>query len=348
MANPPETTTPSTGFNHGSDSHRGLLLLSVPRTASHLFVRVLNIHQSPQVLTNPKAGYFFHRPYLIFARNITKPADQWTDAEKAQVREAYQESLNDLEELRRRARRANKIPFAKEHAFWIADPSAMCAQSTDGAGAPGSFFRLQLPADAGYGPRHTFSRHNRTLFPDEYLRTWRMVFIIRHPALAWPSMYRAMQKLTELQFLDEDRKFGASLANMSLVWIRELFDWSLQETKTVPLVMDAHDLIHSPATVLRFCEAAGLDTSVVQFEWGATGPMVKGNTVEDQTARIMASTLAASKGIVKDKAPATVDIKTEAEKWRAEFGEEAAGMIEKAVWDAMPDYEYLREKRVQA
>ena len=60
----------------------------------------------------------------------------------------------------------------------------------------------------------------------------------------------------------------------------------------------------------------------------------------------MMSSLSASKGVIKDKAPANIDIAAEAAKWKVEFGEEVAQIIEKAVWDSMPDYEYLKSKRI--
>lgn len=167
-----------------------------------------------------------------------------------------------------------------------------------------------------------------------------------------------MVKISKLGFLDDDGVKGASLSNMTLTWTRKLFDWCLEQPDepTVPLVIDAHDVIHNPDSVLRFCEAAGLDTDAIQFEWGGENDRKKSDTwvpsdptgMHQQTAHIMLSTLEASKGIVKDKAPAIVDIEAEAEKWRSEFGNEVAGLIEKAVWDAMPDYEHLRERRVRA
>jgi hypothetical protein len=166
-----------------------------------------------------------------------------------------------------------------------------------------------------------------------------------------------MRKIqTELHMLDEDGVKGASVGNMSMAWTRQMVDWAWARHRAdpascpPPLVMDAHDVIHNPAAVLRFCEMAGLDKDAVQFEWGAeTRSAVQSWTEQDEkAARIMLSTLEASRGVVKEKAPATVDIKAEAEKWREEFGEEAAALVEKAVWDAMGDYEYLRERRVQA
>lgn len=219
-------------------------------------------------------------------------------------------------------------------------------------------FRLSLPDT--YGPEQTFSENNQTLLPDQYLLTWQFAFLIRHPALAWPSMYRAMIRMSKLGFLDDDGVKGASVTNMTLKWTRKLFDWCLGQPgePVEPLVIDAHDIIHNPGAVLRFCEAAGLDTNAIQFVWGGENDEKKAENfvssdpseskdMHQASARIMLSTLEASKGIVKDKAPAAVDIDIEAEKWRAEFGDEVAGIIEKAVWDAMPDYEYLRERRVQ-
>lgn len=364
MAGAAETIPPSTENNNGhspdskpDNSPRDLLLVSVPRTASNLLLRVLNIQHQPNVLTNDKGGYFYHMPFLIAATDLKKPADQWTDAEKTRVLDAYQESFNQFEEYRTRARREGKMMFAKEHAFWIVDPGRMHDQSESsdsddkGAAAPASFFRLNFPDTYGPSAQQTFSRNNYTVFPDEYLRTWQLAFVIRHPALGWPSMYRAMTKMVDLKLLDEDGLNGASLASMSMAWSRKMFDWALEQSggKVMPLVIDAHDVIHNPGAVLRFCEKVGLDKDVVRFEWDVA-PMSEGwgKNDLDRAARVMYSTLEASKGIVKDKAPVTVDIKVEAEKWKAEFGEEVAGLIEKSVWDAMPDYEYLRERRVQA
>ncbi|GAB1315391.1 hypothetical protein MFIFM68171_05601 [Madurella fahalii] len=357
------TTTP-TESNPGR-----LLLVSVPRTASNLLVKVLNIQQQPNVASNDKGGYFFHSAFMVATRDalFQKPIDQWTDAQKAEIRDAYQQCLDQLEETSAQARRDNKMMFTKEHGFWLVNPATMYTPPT-GSESPVSvkadealvkFFRLRLPDTVG--PTATFSGKNHTMFSDEYLRSWRLTFIIRHPALAWPSLYRAMLKIVKLGvgvLADDDGLKGVSAANMTLVWTRQLFDWCLEQHAAglaqPPLIIDAYDVIHNPAAVLRFCEAVGLDKSVVQFEWGgenapkALDGWKNGDIPVDlQVAQIMLSTLETSKGVLKDKTPAKVDIKAEAVKWREEFGDDAAADIEKAVWDAMPDYEYLWERRVQ-
>lgn len=325
-----------------------LLLVSVPRTASNLFLKILNIHQQPNIRTSAKGGYFFYDAYMTATRggHLNKPINDWTDSERTQTRHAFQQCLNTLEEQSAQAQLDQKVMFAKEHAFWFVNPAAM--QTAQDASLDA--FRLDVP---GYGTGKTFSGNNATVLPDEYLRTWRIAFIIRHPALAWPSMYRAMVKIAALGLLDDDGVKGASESNMTLSWTRKLFDWCLEQPDemTVPVVIDAHDIIHNPGSVLRFCEETGLDTSVVQMEWDDDAQAGAGTGENSEAsgrnaAQIMLSTLKASKGVVKDKAPVMVDIPAEAEKWRAEFGEEIGAMLEKAVWDAMPDYEYLKERRV--
>jgi hypothetical protein len=221
-------------------------------------------------------------------------------------------------------------------------------------------FHLRIPDS--YGAQQTWSPGNPSVLSDEYLRTWQMAFVIRHPALAFPSMFRAMEKMTKEGILNEDGVRGTSPnSTLTLKWTRMLFDWCAEQAEqlsngpqreaAMPLLLDAHDVIHNPNVVLRFAERAGLDKDAVQFEWNAEEKKLDWGSLNDfgkRSQAIMLSTLQNSTGIVKDKAPEVVDLKAEAEKWKQEFGPEVGAMLEKAVLDAMPDYEYLREKRVQA
>ncbi|KAK5655191.1 hypothetical protein OQA88_6090 [Cercophora sp. LCS_1] len=341
------------------NNKRRLFLVSIPRTASNLLVKVLNIQHQPDVFTNDKLGYFFYEVYMtpVVKGYFTKPVDQWTDAEKTEVRTIYQRCLDRLEGASEEAERNDKIMFTKEHAFWFVNPVTMLdtTGSRDGR-VQQDEFRLSFPEI--YGPRQTFSPNNKTVLPDEYLRTWKFAFLIRHPALAWPSMYRAMQKVSKLGFFDDDGVNGALVANMTWKWTRHLYDWCTEyssESPNGPLILDAHDIIHNQDIVLRFCELTGLDKSAVQFEW--EGDKLPKSVPEDSTskyadlevkaAHIMISTLKESKGIIKDRTPAAVDIAAEVEKWKAEFGLNGAALLEKTVRESMSDYEYLRERRLQ-
>jgi hypothetical protein len=99
-----------------------VLLVSVPRTASNLLVKVLNVHQQPNVLTNNTGGYFFHEAYTTATGELQKPFSEWTDAEKTRIRDIYQRCLGNLEEYSARARSDGKVMFAKEHGFWLYNP----------------------------------------------------------------------------------------------------------------------------------------------------------------------------------------------------------------------------------
>lgn len=346
-----------------ADAPRRLLLVSVPRTASNLLLKILNIHKQPNFLTSPKGGYFYFPAFTSAALGdqLTKSAEQWTVEEKQALNGSFQSCFDDLEEYSARAQGENKTMFTKEHAFWLFSPASFQKMITGRDDAEfAKAFRVQIPEE--YGTTQTYSPSNETVLSDEYLRSWQLAFIIRHPALAWPSMYRAMTKIAAEGFMDEDGVKGTSLTNMSFRWTRMLYDWCMEQpdVPTPPPVIDAHDLIHSPEVVLKVCEQTGLDKSVLQFEWSDKDAEKKSNhwmsasrdaSADEQdmhrrAASIMLSSLEGSTGVLKDKAPTNIDIKAEVEKWKGEFGEEVAQLIEKAVWDAMPDYEYLKARRV--
>lgn len=326
-------------------------------------VKILNIHHQPSLLTNAKGGYFFYPAFVQAARNghLAKAPEDWSNEDVEAVKGGFQSCIDTMEEWSTKARDENKVLFAKEHAFWLVNPASF-QEAVTGPGAPGFSEQFRMNTDA-YGPDQNYSLSNKTIVSNEYLRSWQMAFIIRHPALAWPSMYRAMLKVAAEGFMDEDGIKGSSETNMSLRWSRMLYDWCMEQpdVPTPPPVIDAHDLIHNPEVVLRLCEQTGLDKNVVQFEWDPNDAKKSNNWSPDdpnakaeehdlhsRAASIMLSSLEASKGVIKDKAPAHIDIAAEAAKWKVEFGEEVAQMIEKAVWDSMPDYEYLKSKRITA
>ncbi|KAJ5672260.1 hypothetical protein N7507_001387 [Penicillium longicatenatum] len=358
MAGPePTSTVPATP--------RRLLLVSIPRTASNLLLKILNIPKQPNLLTSQKGGYFFYPAFSRVAASdknyLNKTSiEEWTDDDKLEIKNSFQECFNTLEEFSTQADNANKMMFAKEHAYWLYPPAALLKAQT-GIHDEEFFqaFRLDMPEK--YGPQ-TYSRFNETLLSDEYLRSWQMAFIIRHPALAWPSLYRAMVKVAQTGMLDEDGIKGASFSNMDMHWTRLMYDWCMEQpdAPVQPPVIDAHDLIHNPEVVLKLCERTGLDKSVVQFEWAGKDDVQKSaqwdngdpnaSTQEFEmnvgAAKIMLATLENSSGIVKDKAPEVIDIDAEAIKWKEEFGEETGGLLEVYVRKSMPDYEYLKARRI--
>ncbi|KAJ5177147.1 uncharacterized protein N7482_003024 [Penicillium canariense] len=336
-----------------------LLLVSVPRTASNLLLKILNVHEQPKLSTNQKGGYFFYPAFLSATQGgtLAKKPSEWTKEDRQKFKGDFQRCLDELEDHSARAQKDNKAMFVKEHAFWFVNP-ASCHRMRTGD-VVDSFTDLRVRIPESYGPTQSYTHSNETVLSDEYLRSWQFAFIIRHPALAWPSMYRSLQKLAAEGFMDEDGVKGSSMSNMSLRWTRLLYDWCITQpdVPTPPPVVDAHDLIRNPEIVRKFCDQTGLDKEYLQFEWGGKDDHKKSDIWADEAgdeqrerhwraACIMMSTLETSKGIVKDKAPESLDIAVETAKWKVEFGEEIAGLIEQAVWDSMPDYEYLKARRL--
>ncbi|KAF7594342.1 hypothetical protein BBP40_009577 [Aspergillus hancockii] len=344
--------------------HR-LLLVSYPRTASNLLLKILSLPDQPHVIANEYGGYFLMDAFIAGTKNsrIYKPADQWAPEDCDEVRNIFQQCLNKMEEYSARAEKENKMLVTKEHAFWLYNPTAFSRMIHSTNGHHDHLFRPQIPDIYGSSP--TYSPNNETVFSDEYLRTWRLAFIIRHPALVFPSFYRAMLKMVAINVLQKEKLGGILETNMSLRWTRMLYDWGMENhgSESKPLLLDAHDVIHNPHVVTHFCELVGIDSSKIKFEWEKR-PSTNGMEMDkaptkqrdigeqrvpiesEQARNIMLSSLAGSSGVLKDKAPETLDIATEASKWKKEFGEESGALVEKAVLAAMADYEYLKARRV--
>ncbi|KKK17197.1 hypothetical protein P175DRAFT_0451873 [Aspergillus ochraceoroseus IBT 24754] len=328
-----------------------LFLVSMPRTASNLLVKMLNLPNQHQLHTNSSSGYFFTPAYrhVTEAGVIGKPLSEWPEDAKAKIQQTYQDCLDDMEECSLRAKEGKKIMFTKEHAFWFVNPAAVWNEPEHA-----DAFKLRFPGGAS---QQTFSSKNKTVLSDEYLRTWQTAFLIRHPALVFPSFYRAMNKIDEIEPTQFSSSQGNLKNNMTLQWTRLLFDHCLEHSdeSNRPVVIDALEVIHRPETVLKFCALTGLDPGVVQSTWEdaklkPASACQENHLQHHSTSRfrqVMGSTFTQSKGVIKDKTPTSIDMKEEVEKWKGEFGEEKANEIEKAVWAAMPDYEYLRGWAIQ-
>lgn len=101
-----------------------------------------------------------------------------------------------------------------------------------------------------------------------------------------------------------------------------------------------------PEVVLKYSKLVGLDPTKLKFEWEPTTSAGE-SVLSDFLERRLLSTLRGSSGIVLEKVSTNINIDTEAKKWRVEFGDKVGRHMEKAVRDAMPDYEYMKERRIR-
>lgn len=323
---------------------------------------MLALEDQSNVVSNEMGGYFFWDAFMKERKTVSecKPMEQWSAKDTGEIRRAFQQNFNVFEDMSQSANAQGKIFFAKEHTLWFANPGALAQYlSTHDYQPPLSRLRIQLPDSYSMTP--TFSPKNFTIFPDEYLETWTPTFLIRHPALAFPSYYRALQKLEKGGFAEEEMITPMLELHSTLLWTRLLYDWYHERVGhshshshshegryndiCFPLVLDAQDIIHSPHVLLKYCELLCMDPAGVKVAWQTQS--TPGSACPESADKVMTETLDHSSCLIKQKTPSTVDIALEKKNWEEEFGHSLAKQMDEWVKAAMPDYNYLWAKRLQ-
>ncbi|ATY62533.1 hypothetical protein A9K55_008317 [Cordyceps militaris] len=331
-----------------------LLLITYPRSASNLLVKVLNLPAQPNVVSVERGGLFFHpaAASMNSAGLLHRPHARWSEAETETLQQKYQSSYDALQSLLDAAEQHGKMAVVREHAPFITSPHAVSAflhvSPSDTA-----LWRVEIPPryrDAACPPGLPPSL---SVLPEEFLLRCQPAFLIRHPALAFPSYYRLAQSFCDgdLARMEKEMVPFAALSS-TLRWTRQLYDWytaawtALGQEDKKPVIIDADDMLRSPEVVLRFCDAVGLDQEKAQFHWE---PLTEEErTALDPVRTKTCGTLHSSSGIARGKSFEGLTMAGEAEKWKAEFGEQIGQRIEGWVRAAMPDYDYLVGKKLHS
>jgi hypothetical protein len=192
------------------------------------------------------------------------------------------------------------------------------------------------------------SPNNKTVLPDSFLFTFHPTFLIRHPALVFPSYYRAHMdtyghpttKAEELALIAELEPW------MTFHWQRTLYEF-YSSGPSKPTILDADDVILSPAVVMKHAELIGLEKENLQWDWEPLG-LEELSKIPEGRGRRFVSTISRSAGVEKGKVGEGLDLEVEAGKWMEEFGELVGGRMEVWVKGALSDYEFLRERRLRS
>ncbi|ETS75101.1 hypothetical protein PFICI_13585 [Pestalotiopsis fici W106-1] len=334
---------------NSSKPHR-YYLISYPRTASNLLLKILAVESQPGFSSGGYDGGYFFMPVdgILCERHLrSRCVSDWTSDERREVQESFQTCFENQLRWVESAQSQGHSIFVKEHTTFFADPIVRT--------------RLQFGADAvnepnwtvRYAGGSTHSTLNTSVLPDEFLLTWLPTFLIRHPAVAFPSYYRTIIEREGKELAAADN--FASLV-ITVEWSRALYDFYLQHRDALPcspaqrsewpIVLDADDVINHPEIISLYCAKVGMDPQTLRFSWDQADPEKLAKMHPAQ--RAMRTTIYGSTGIVKGKSLQELNILDEASKWRSEFGDIAAQHIEKLVRQAMPDYEYLRARRLRA
>jgi len=316
--------------NHQSHN----VLLTLPRTASHLLVRMLNLPNQPSLSRHPRDGYFFKLSlrYRYHHDTYTRPIAQWTDQEYEELNATLQTDLATWEKWVQDAELIGNGTFVKEHINFMLRPDAesdflyAVGQETEG---------------------------NPTCIPDTFLQVVRTTFLIRHPGLVLPSLIRAALDLEGIEVVLSPASEQAMRCEASFRWhvalYKHLMSLSTYPCKShdagisCPIVLDASDLTN-PALVKKYAAAIRLDRNTTQFKWESGNADGLGG----MEAR-MKDTLLGSEGVVVEKLVGHKRSYIEAldEKYIEEFGSVLGARAIRLIKDAMADYQWLFDRRMQ-
>ncbi|KXT10083.1 hypothetical protein AC579_1566 [Pseudocercospora musae] len=318
------------------------MLVTNPRTCSNLLVRILGLDNQPH--TKHSSYHFLGCVIAMCTSNLwERKGNEWTEEERQFTYGVYKKGIESLErELTPGPE--DKICFVKEHVESFIEPSVLLKfMHGDHKVQPLTF---DFP---GYSSEK--SAGNETIFPDAYLESWNPIFLVRHPARAFESMYRSFIDVFKTPVCEgvsqesTDKFFEHA---MTLSWSRKLYDFYGSRGMD-PIILDADDVVVSTeALTQKLAEYIGLDSNRLQYKWNAYSK----DDQEKQSAheRRMFSSINESNGVKADPAKLSSSIKSAAElvtKWTEAYGEETAKKLERWVEAAMPDYEYLRERRMR-
>lgn len=188
-----------------------------------------------------------------------------------------------------------------------------------------------------------YSSDNPSTFPDSFLLSHRLLLMIRHPILSFPSTMRAAA-----MWLNHEDGLHPDYMNFLFRyhWHRLIYDWCATQHRNgrglEPLVLDTDDLMYNREVVASLCETLGLDPAKTKYHWQKTTNVASTYDREE----LFQDVLAASTSIVPGKSSSGMQIDEEFPKWQEEFGEDRAVLLKSLVEDALEDYMYLRERAV--
>ncbi|KAH7093589.1 hypothetical protein FB567DRAFT_177029 [Paraphoma chrysanthemicola] len=320
------------------------ILFTIPRTASNLVTRLLNLPNQPSIVPHPKDGYFFI--HALTSRYTHKTFDRpFRDLSSSQQRtlsSSFQISLTLWSDLVTQATVRKKGTYIKEHINWTIRPDIE------------SHFLYDKSWSSAH---HEGSTFNPTYIPDSFLlNTVRPTLLIRHPALTFPSLMRTAIDNEGFDALLTRASENSMRWEATYYWHVTLYKFytahssyphaSFDASVTYPIILDAADL-SSPELVRKYAAAVGLDPEVVRFEWDEAK---KEDIAElGKVEKRMKDTLLASRCIRRDKLGGgkALDLGVEKEGWKREFGDVLGERVGKLVNDAMGEYEWLWERRLR-
>ncbi|KAM3501775.1 hypothetical protein MY10362_005290 [Beauveria mimosiformis] len=317
-----------------------VFFFSCPRTLSNLLVKLLSQQEGWE-----GSGYYFHSARMYAVENFSYSADVPPEKRQEFVRQ-LREGFAKMEAAREKAHRNGNALFLKNHCSQIWKPSSLYEATKNGQ------FAAEFTLDDDASPAaHT----NPTMLTDTYLVSFVPIFLVRHPALMVDSWFRTSTRAGH----PPDPCLTTRARGRGLGLMRALYDWYVARLMTatsdeeqsppppptpgckgVPIVVDADDVLEGD-TVARLTAIIGMDPAQVLREWEAQS--TEGMVPLDKSHM---QDLCDSTRIDTSKSARRLDIKAIYRSWRETYGEEVADYMVKVTESYLPDYEYMKSKKM--
>ncbi|KAL3461852.1 hypothetical protein BJX64DRAFT_289032 [Aspergillus heterothallicus] len=333
-------------------------------SGTNLLSEVLELEQQPNIIT---VDALFRDSFLACCVNsaVVNGNLHWSPTVKAEVSDSINRDLRRAEESTLRARpqqnnpttttttahptttmnptgnntttNSNKTTLcASICAPWLINPAVFNKDAPQMVAMNWEFFKAATPPTymsptVGF----TWDWRNQTILPDQYLRTWQLTFVITHPVILFPKIYRALHAETNMP---QAHRQGVAGLYMTYTWHRTLYDWARRRAMYRPVIVETGQLSEEPGqTIFKYYYITGLPVK------GGVIPRREILEFKERHRAAHGAVVDAVRGVMGRRARSFLDAWIEVEKgcWEAEFGEAAANFIERFVREAMADYEYL-------
>jgi hypothetical protein len=184
------------------------------------------------------------------------------------------------------------------------------------------------------------AKENPSMLPDDMMRSWIPVFIIRNPIMIGQSWYRTETRVKPLDLSSFNWR-----QLLSSNFIRVIFDWymSLPEGQRIkPIVIDADDLVEDNRAINELCRQCGMDEHSVLHEWETK----QAPSDVDPHFKSYIGDLWNSKGVDKSKSSKGITLDGQYKVWREEFGEDVAEELRAYAGENMDNYMHMKSYKI--
>lgn len=257
---------------------------------------------------------------------------------RKELKQVWQNGYDNLLQAFDTARDENKIAFNHMHPHFMLYPMEGSAYVHGDRPPPSDreFWHLKGPTSGTESYTSNFAVPDETLlFPGTH-----PIFTIRHPGVMVPSIWKAISEVEGGSPVSV--KFSSTLR-----WSRMLYDWYVEKGPAhgiEPIVMDAEDYMTNKATTQELCRRVGLDPEAVIDTWPKTSDEELKSMFH--LAAKMKNDLLKSDGLIAKESTASFDMAKARQEWVSKYGEKVAAELEELVEQTMPDYDYLKARKL--